>query len=213
MEVRNQASQWLSRRKDPISNVHRGRRRDLVFACVCDFGGFQFRDPWVPKLYANASPSKVDQNKQTVLQAAISTYIIDLIQLLVDAGADVNAPAGPVFGRAALQKAAEKSNTEILKLILSHGADVNVPAGNSQGIKALQGAMMNDHLKIVLLLLKAGAQVSAPPASREGRTALDAAAEHGCLDKMMTALKPSTSAASEQRNLRHPTVIMSSRGF
>ncbi len=32
---------------------------------MCGFGGFQFRDPGVPKLDAHASPSKVDQKDTT----------------------------------------------------------------------------------------------------------------------------------------------------
>jgi len=32
---------------------------------VRGFGGFQFRDPWVPKLGTRASPSKVDQKYTT----------------------------------------------------------------------------------------------------------------------------------------------------
>jgi hypothetical protein len=50
-----------------ISSAHRERRGNLVSACiyVCGFGGFQFRDHWVPKIGTHASPSKVDQKDTT----------------------------------------------------------------------------------------------------------------------------------------------------
>jgi ankyrin repeat protein len=108
---------------------------------------------------------------------------------LLDAGADVNASAGTVYRRTALQAAAEDRNTDILELLLSHGADVDALAGPPDGIKALQGAAMAGRLKNVLILLKAGAQINAPPASSEGRMALDAAAESGRLDIVLLLLK------------------------
>ena len=140
-------------------------------------------------LEAGACINSTSEDKCTALQAASGTRNIDLIKILIGAGADVNAPAGPERGRTALQQAVEHGDIEISRLLLAHGADVNAPAAHSRGITALQGAMMNGHLKIVLMLLQAGAQVNAPPASTEGRMALDAAAEHGRLDIVLLLLK------------------------
>ena len=140
-------------------------------------------------LEAGACINLTSEDKCTALQAASGTRNIDLIKILIGAGADVNAPAGPERGRTALQQAVEHGDIKISRLLLAHGADVNAPAGYSRGITALQGAMMNGHLKIVLMLLQAGAQVNAPPANAEGRMALDAAAEHGRLDIVLLLLK------------------------
>jgi ankyrin repeat protein len=128
-----------------------------------------------------------EKDGETALQAAIQTRKFDLVQTLIDAGANINAPAGnaPAWSwqpRTALQGAAEQSDIRVVELLLSHGADVNAPARHRYGITALQGAMLKGNIKIVLMLLKAGARINAPGAIVGGRTALEAAAEHGRLD-------------------------------
>ncbi|KAK0508381.1 hypothetical protein JMJ35_009465 [Cladonia borealis] len=122
------------------------------------------------------------EQKSHLLQVSIKCGYTDLIQEMLDAGADVNTPAAHYFGRTALQQATVKGYTDVVTLLLSCGADVNAPAGHQGGITALQGAVMNGNLKIVLTLLQAGAEINAPPAVESGRTALQAAAEHGRLD-------------------------------
>ena len=122
------------------------------------------------------------EQKGYLLQAGIKQGYSDLIQEMLDAGADVNTPPGHFHGRTALQRAAVQGYTNIVTLLLSYGADVNAPAACRQGITALQGAALNGNLKIVLTLLQAGAEINAAPAVVDGRTALQAAAEHGRLD-------------------------------
>ena len=118
----------------------------------------------------------------TVLQSVAKHNRVDMVETLLNAGAILNAPAGPNSGRTALQHATETGNLEMVKLLLSHGADVNAPAGRVKGITALQGAMLKGSLKMVLTLLEAGADINDAPAVIEGRTALEAAAEWGRLD-------------------------------
>lgn len=163
-------------------------------------------------LKAGACTHSTSEDKETALQAAVGSRNVDLIQILIDAGADVNAPAGPMRGRTALQIAAEESNIQIVKLLLSHGADVNAPAGHSHGITALQGAMMHGNLKIVLMLLKAEAQVNTPPASKEGRMALDAAAEHGRLDIVSLLLKNDDDAEAIEIRCKRAARFAASNG-
>ena len=122
------------------------------------------------------------EQKGYLLQFVIQRGYTDLVQEMLDAGADINAPAVRYYGRTALQQATEKGYTNIVTLLLSCGADVNAPAGYWGGITALQGAALSGNLKIVLTLLQAGAEINAPPAVKYGRTALQAAAEHGRLD-------------------------------
>ena len=122
------------------------------------------------------------EQKGHLLQVAITRRYTDLIQEMLDVGADVNTPAAYYRGRTALQRVAEKGLTDIVTLLLSSGADVNAPAGYESGVTALQGAALSGNLKIVLTLLQAGAEINAPPAVEYGRTALQAAAEHGRLD-------------------------------
>ena len=123
-----------------------------------------------------------EQKGYLLQQAGIKQGYSDLIQGMLDAGADVNTPPVYSYGRTALQRAAEQGYTDVITLLLSHGADVNAPAARSGGIIALQGAALNGNLKIVLTLLQAGAEINAAPAVTCGRTALQAAAEHGRLD-------------------------------
>ena len=122
------------------------------------------------------------EQKGHLLQAGIREGYCNLIQEMLDTGADVNTPAAYDRGRTALQKAAEEGFTHIVTLLLYYGADVNAPAGYFRGITALQGAALNGNLQITLMLLKAGADINAAPAVQGGRTALEAAAEHGRLD-------------------------------
>ena len=119
---------------------------------------------------------------KTVLQSVAKHNRVEMVETLLNAGADVNAPAGPKSGRTALQHASEQGNLEMAKLLLSHGAEVNAPAGHKKGITALQGAMCKGSLKLVLTLLEAGANINDEPAAVDGRTALEAAAEWGRLD-------------------------------
>ncbi|KFX88718.1 hypothetical protein V490_07449 [Pseudogymnoascus sp. VKM F-3557] len=129
----------------------------------------------------------------TALQSLITTNNIDIVQLLLNAGADANAPAPrEKYGKTALQAAASQGKVPIVGLLLRHGADPNAPAYESHGVTALQAAAIDGHLPVVLMLLRAGADVNAPAAKIGGRTALEAAAEHGRLDMVSLFLKNDT---------------------
>jgi ankyrin repeat protein len=52
-------------------------------------------------------------------------------------GAEVNAPAGRIDGRTALQAAARKGNIPAVKILLNAGADVGAPATGGHGMSAL----------------------------------------------------------------------------
>ena len=118
----------------------------------------------------------------TALQSIAELNRNDMVELLLNAGANVNAPAVPLRGRTALQHATENGNLEMVKLLLARGADVNAPAADDGGVTALQGSMCKGSLKMVLTLLEAGANINDAPAAVDGRTALEAAAEFGRLD-------------------------------
>ena len=62
-----------------------------------------------------------------------------VVQILLEAGADVNAPASSE-GRMVLQAAATTSDIELVRTLLEIGADVNAPAGEEKGRTALQAA-------------------------------------------------------------------------
>jgi ankyrin repeat protein len=114
---------------------------------------------------------------------------------LLEAGADINAPASPLQGKTALQAAVKYGKAPIIKLILQQGADCNALAAKSYGATALQFAAMEGRISIVLLLLRAGAEINAAPSATGGRTALEAAAENGRLDVVSLLLKNDTDVA------------------
>ncbi|TVY25720.1 Ankyrin-1 [Lachnellula hyalina] len=126
------------------------------------------------------------------LQRACAGLNIDTIRLLLGAGADINAPASPKYGRTALQAAAQRGNPPIVNLLLQHGANCNELAAEFHGATALQFAALEGRISIVLLLLRAGAEINAAPSITGGRTALEAAAEHGRLDVVSLLLKNDT---------------------
>jgi ankyrin repeat protein len=132
----------------------------------------------------------------TPLQVAVAEGEMEAIQLLLEHGADVNAPAGAEFGRTTLQAAtsAEKPDPDIIHLFLLHGADINAPPAMRGGVTALQGAAIRGDIQIAKMLLEHGADVNAAPALEEGRTAVEGAAEHGRLDMMRLLLRAGAKA-------------------
>lgn len=65
----------------------------------------------------------------------------DLVQLLLDNGADVNAPAASIHGRTALEGAVERSRLDILQLLLNAGVESNVHR-DEQYRRAAMGIML-----------------------------------------------------------------------
>ena len=126
----------------------------------------------------------------TPLQVAVAEGEMEAILLLLEHGADVNAPAGAEFGRTALQAAtsAEEPDPNIIDLLLLYGADVNAPPATRGGVTALQGAAIRGDFQAVRMLLANEADVNAAPALEEGRTAVEGAAEYGRLEMMRLLL-------------------------
>jgi ankyrin repeat protein len=67
----------------------------------------------------------------TVLQVAMSEGSIDLVRILLEAGADINAPIVQEEGMTILQAAMEYEHSDLVMLLLDKGADVNAPAGQT----------------------------------------------------------------------------------
>ncbi|KAL7896032.1 ankyrin repeat-containing domain protein [Trichoderma sp. SZMC 28014] len=131
-----------------------------------------------PKIYGVAR-----YNGRTALQAASERGHCSIVKLLLERGAEVNAPPSPVAGRTALQAAAGSGFGAIVHLLLSLGAQANAPSARYNGITALQGACLQGNLEIVELLLRSGADVQASGGGYDGvGTALHAAAEKGHIE-------------------------------
>lgn len=121
-------------------------------------------------------------SNQTGLLAAIQTKSEDLVQLLIDHGADVNRE--PRFGvkLSPLQQAAKLGCLDIVRLLLKKGANPNARPAVRSGGTALQFAAMSGNWNIAAELLSHGADLQAAPSKLNGRWPLEGAAEHGRLE-------------------------------
>ncbi|KAJ2993220.1 hypothetical protein NUW58_g1909 [Xylaria curta] len=96
---------------------------------------------------------------RTPLQDAVSRGDTNLIFLLIDSGADINAPAAANLGATALQIAAINGFISIARSLLERGGNVNAPPARYGGRTALEGASEHGNLDIVQLLLERGAKL------------------------------------------------------
>ncbi len=90
------------------------------------------------------------------LGMAISRGHVDLVRLLLDAGAN---PRTGSLTLTALGLAAEQGEAEIIQMLLPRGIDVNEPVGQD-GWTALLSAIKHGHRSVVQLLVTAGANVN-----------------------------------------------------
>ncbi|KAJ6496842.1 ankyrin repeat-containing domain protein [Mycena vulgaris] len=97
------------------------------------------------------------ETKDQALYAASYNGHNQLVQLLIDEGADVNAEGGH-YGNA-LQAATLNGHKQIVQLLIDEGADVNSQGGYHGN--ALQAAAFNGHEQIVQHLIAKGADVNA----------------------------------------------------
>jgi len=105
------------------------------------------------------------------LMSAAERGHLDVVQLLLLLGADVN--ASDVNCRTALMYAAEEGQLEVVGPLIKAGAEVNISDGS--GRTALMNASAGGHSKIVAMLLHQGAEVRLR--DRTGRTAWSEAQE------------------------------------
>ncbi|KAI1323684.1 hypothetical protein F5Y16DRAFT_424827 [Xylariaceae sp. FL0255] len=119
----------------------------------------------------------------TSLMLAIKTGNLDLVQYLIEEGADIHTEAQFGRKRTPLQQAAGGSNINIVRLLLHKGANPNEPPATRNGGTAIQMAAISGDCAVAEALLTAGAKLDDPPPSTvQGRWPLEGAAEHGRLD-------------------------------
>ncbi|KAJ6131206.1 hypothetical protein N7523_001666 [Penicillium sp. IBT 18751x] len=115
----------------------------------------------------------------TPLQSAVQRQHDDVVQLLLQKGADVNVPANENGGRTALQTAVSHNNHAMVRLLINHKADVNGVPSPVRGRSALQEAASRGFVKLTQYLLSCGADPNLPAARLGGFTALQGAAIQG----------------------------------
>jgi quinoprotein dehydrogenase-associated probable ABC transporter substrate-binding protein len=137
---------------------------------------------WTPLMYAawtdhadliklfvgkGAKIDASDDEGLTPLGIAAQNTKLHALTVLLEAGADVNAPVGK-GGYTPLMLAATSGSEDAAALLIKHGANVN--AKNAGGVTPLMVVAANDAAPVGSLLLKSGADPAAR--SQDGRTAL-----------------------------------------
>lgn len=110
-------------------------------------------DVSLPELSADSSESAQEGEAEHPLCHAAANRQVDVIQQLLEAGADAN--ARDKRHGFALQAAAMFGFDEVAKLLIEHGADVNSPTGPNG--TAIELARSRGHKNTLDLLLKSGA--------------------------------------------------------
>ncbi|KAK2593245.1 hypothetical protein QQS21_009044 [Conoideocrella luteorostrata] len=98
-----------------------------------------------------------DEDGTNALHWACERGHAEIVQMLLDKGADVNAQSGDCDN--ALQAASEAGHVDIMQILLDNGADIN--AKGRQYSNALQAASYRGDAKIAQMLLDNGADVNA----------------------------------------------------
>ncbi|KAL3472608.1 ankyrin [Aspergillus californicus] len=98
--------------------------------------------------------------RRTALQLAVEIGNAELVDLLLERGANVNSPPGAWAGRTALQLAASKGYLGIARKLIGQKANVNAPPAQREGITALEGAAQGGRIDMIQLLLDNGASVT-----------------------------------------------------
>jgi len=135
-------------------------------------------------------PDFVDQwGNNAPLPLAAKEGSLEIVQLLVEAGADVNnstmngrTPVGSALSQApALLFAAAWGRLDIVEFLLASGADPNA-IEEGDGVTPLQLAAWFNHPEIVTILLEYGAEVDIRRTDYEGMTGLQGAASSGATE-------------------------------
>ncbi len=117
--------------------------------------------PQVTFIDVNYQPPHPKWERPTALIQASKTGGRELVQALIEAGADVNARdlSGSQFDETALIYAAKEGHNEVIKLLLTADADADIQDRNKK--TALIWALENGHPDSATLLIEAGANVNA----------------------------------------------------
>lgn len=119
------------------------------------------------KIVPRNANTKEKKSGLTALHVAVETGNIEIVRMLLDAGARVNAKSKAK--QTPLLMIDDDATPELVRLLIERGASVNVQ--DDEGETALMKAAEEDKLEIVKILLEAGADVHLK--DKEGETVLD----------------------------------------
>jgi ankyrin repeat protein len=127
-----------------------------------------------------AQPDILSANiKQTALQVAVQNRNTDIMNLLMEYGADVNFAATGNGGVTALQLAAETGHLGMAILLVEKWADVNAARSGISSCTALEAAAANGKIDMVRFLKNVGVDLS--ETAGQYKRALILAFDHGFL--------------------------------
>ncbi|XP_046405893.1 uncharacterized protein LOC124170897 isoform X3 [Ischnura elegans] len=183
---------------DINAQIETNRNTALTLAC------FQGRHEVVSLLLdRKANVEHRAKTGLTPLMEAASGGFVEVGRVLLDKGADVNAPPVPSSRDTALTIAADKGHARFVELLLSRGAQVEVK--NKKGNSPLWLAANGGHLSVVELLYGAGADID----SQDNRkvSCLMAAFRKGHLKVVKWMVTHVTQYPSDQEMTRYIATI------
>ncbi|TGJ81565.1 hypothetical protein E0Z10_g7206 [Xylaria hypoxylon] len=171
-------------------------RQMLIFCAIksCDIQRTREYIKFVDSL--EFSTGLNDHWRQTPLALAVTMNHSELVNELIDAGANVEYRSNR---NSPLQLAAQFGYVEMANLLMDRGANVNRPAHFRFGATALQESIIYGHIGLAKIFIERGADINALPAKDNGRTALEGAAEHGRLDSVQLLLEMGANLRDKMR--------------
>ncbi|KAM9329753.1 ankyrin repeat domain-containing protein 17 [Gastrophryne carolinensis] len=183
---------------DINAQIETNRNTALTLAC------FQGRTEVVSLLLdRKANVEHRAKTGLTPLMEAASGGYAEVGRVLLDKGADVNAPPVPSSRDTALTIAADKGHYKFCELLISRGAHIDVR--NKKGNTPLWLASNGGHLDVVQLLVQAGADVDA--ADNRKITPLMAAFRKGHVKVVRYLVKEVNQFPSDSECMRYIATI------
>ncbi|KAH7324347.1 ankyrin repeat-containing domain protein [Stachybotrys elegans] len=129
--------------------------QDLLDSCLYTATDFEKNETVIKLLEFGADPNAAGEEYGNALTAACHDGTTEIVQALLDKGADINAPEGYP-----LQAAAAQGHLEVVKLLVERGVSIDGDSEKHESRRALQAACDKSHLDVAKFLLDSGADAN-----------------------------------------------------
>lgn len=135
--------------------------------------------------------------RRTALQHAVENGNMELVNMLLDLGADINGAPAIDGGATALQIAAIRGYLGIARKLVDMGADINAAPSRFNGRTALEGAAEHGRIDMLQMLLNDGALIVGD-GERQYQRAVGFAKKngHNAAARLLESFKPQTQSSS-----------------